>query len=668
MNQQQLQTARAKLWRHSNPVVTLDDASAWLEEIGLCLFLPRPVQLPAPAPSFVEACLGAASAAPPPDAIAKATELAYRLVAEGRSVPLNLLGTFSEQPDFLVTPDVLPWVAAVRGDRQWKTAPGGRTSPIVLRTWTALDQNGSLTAVEIRELLGRELTEAAVLRALIELWTTLRAAPIYAQGEPTRWSLLKTGYARQLTTAANTALPTALSALASLYLRSAIAASAEEAEIFLSPLTARSRIREMLHGMTAARQFGSLSLASQTLLFVEGSLPETPEEPAPQEAATEAAPAATAEADQGRPPRRPPFGEKPRPRREFGGKRPAFGGKPERREFSGKRRPFRDKAGPRPFQNRRDDQPRDFSKRREGRPAGKFSPRDERGPSQFRPRRDDRPATGFPQKREERPPFQRRDEGAERPRRDEPFERPRREGRPAAGFAQRRENHPWQKDRPRAGAKPSDRSPSRPRFEKREQSDSGLAPPRGKPFGRKPDFGSVPDRGPRQDRKGERPGFRRSESRGPRDDRPRRPDTRTGERSDSRRPFGAGKFRSGPPQKPRGDRPPSRFGQGPGQSKPRFGRGSGKPALGNGPRKPGFARGPAEDKPRFGKGPGKPRFGKGPGGPGKGRTGSAAGGAKPSRFGGSRSFSKPPRKNFPRSSAPRSGKPRKNRSQEESSE
>ena len=231
MDQQQLQIARAALWHQtartdpSAPLRTFDAAAQWLDDIGFCLFLPRHTQLPAPAPSFVEACLGAQSITPAPAAIAEATELLTRLVGERRIVPLNLLGTFSEQPDFLVTPEVLPWVAAVRGDRQWKTAPGGRTSPIVLRTFEALDREGELTAIEVREIVGREITEAAALRALMELWTGLRAMPIAAQGEPTRWTLLKNRFAAELATGANTAQTTALSALLSLYLRSAVAAT-----------------------------------------------------------------------------------------------------------------------------------------------------------------------------------------------------------------------------------------------------------------------------------------------------------------------------------------------------------------------------------------------------------------------------------------------------------
>src|SRR5581483_5090135 len=241
-------------------------------------------QLPAPAPSFVEACLGQASATPGASAIAGAMELAAPLIQGGRLIPLNLLGTFSEQPDFLLSVEALRWAATVRGDRNWKTAPGGRTAPIVVRTWEILERQGTLTAVEVREELGREATEGAALRALIELWSSFRAAPVYAKGQPTRWSLLKLRYAKELTAASNTAQPTALSALVSLYLRSAVAATAEETEIFLSPLTSRSRIREVVHGMMATRQLATTTVGTHTVVFVEGSLEEVLPEAEPVEA------------------------------------------------------------------------------------------------------------------------------------------------------------------------------------------------------------------------------------------------------------------------------------------------------------------------------------------------------------------------------------------------
>lgn len=387
MNQRQLQIARAAIWRQTaNPVLTLDDATAWLEETGLCLFLPRHAQLPAPAPSLVEACAGEARAAFSAAAIDSAMELVTRLVSESRAVPLNLMGNFSEQPDFLASPDALRWIAAVRGDRNWKAAPGGRTAPIVARTWEALN-SGEKTVAEIQEVLGRELTEGAVLRALIELWTTLRAFPRYERGQPTRWALAKDRFPRELGAAASTAQTTALSALISLYLRSAVAATAEETEIFLSPLTARSRVREVLHGMMATRQLGTMALGVNTLLFVEGSLPEMAPEPEIEQAAT---PSEPRPAPRDFEPHRERHREQQRERPAREARRePHREGRPQRPDFvRGKKPPFR------PGQRRESGPAR--GKPGEKRRDGEFAARTDQG----RPERGQQREGGWkPQKR-----------------------------------------------------------------------------------------------------------------------------------------------------------------------------------------------------------------------------------------------------------------------------
>src|SRR5271155_2838143 len=121
---EQLQAARSAHWRQKqNPILTLDDAQGWLRQHPLCLYLPRQAQLPAPAPSFVEACMGSRSATPGPAAIEQAQGLLTRLIASGSVVALNLLGAVGEQPDFLAHSDALPYVLSLRGDKDWKHAP-----------------------------------------------------------------------------------------------------------------------------------------------------------------------------------------------------------------------------------------------------------------------------------------------------------------------------------------------------------------------------------------------------------------------------------------------------------------------------------------------------------------------------------------------------------------
>ncbi len=700
MNQQQLQIARAALWRqNATPILTYDDAAAWFDNINFCLFLPRHTQLAAPAPSFVEACMGTVRAQPPADAIAPAMDLAVRLVDAGRAIPLNLLGTFSEQPDFLITPDVLPWIVAVRGDRHWKTAPTGRgIAPIVLRTWEALDKQGAQTAVELRELLGRELTEAAVLRALIELWTTLRAAPAYTAGEPTRWSLLKNRYAPQLATAANTAQPTALSALLSIYLRSAVAATGEEAEIFLSPLTARSRIRDVVHGMTAARQFGTMSVGPNTLLFVEGSLPDTIPGTAP---APSAEPSAEGSAESAAPTPASPQQDRARreairkysrddagstrpPRREF---RPAASGdkprgeQPTRRPPAG--RPFEKREGavPKPWQKpaapvrSREDRPKfpsppQATGEETARPASSARPTRPAGPG--RPFQKDRAASG-------RSPF---------PRRDKPFDRPRPSfGARSAGPRSDSRSGPGSDSR--SGARPFNRPrPSAPH-------EGGTRPPR-----RPAPPSATPDSGtPGAPQKFLRPGpgmprFDAAE-RASRPSRPPSPRSGPGRSGPGRPSFS----RSGPGRpgtgRPASGRPaPGKFGpRKPGFSKPGFSK-SGPPRSGaprtGAPRTGAPRSGPPRSGPgkfgpaKFGaskSGPGKPRpsFGAAKRGPGDfPKRRSAAPSAKrtfrpggpprgPARSGPSARPGAPPRK-FSRKPGAPPPKPRKNRSEDKASE
>ena len=59
----------------------------------------------------------------------------------------------------------------------------------------------------------------------------------------------------------------------SLYLAQVLAATEEEIETFLSPLTARSRVREVLHALTGARQLETVVVEGKTLLHIPGALP-----------------------------------------------------------------------------------------------------------------------------------------------------------------------------------------------------------------------------------------------------------------------------------------------------------------------------------------------------------------------------------------------------------
>jgi hypothetical protein len=258
--------------------LTLEDARTWIEETGLCLFLPKRQFSSSVAPSFVEAVGGRPDATPDPKQIALAEELLVRLELEGVAVRLNLLGQPGEQPDFVVAAWVLPYVYALRGDRDWRRSPqltGSRqVSQLAVQAYKQLE-GGDASISQLKQALGREVSEAAVLRAITELWQQLRIIPVISEpGRAAKWQLLRTRFQRAIAEGASTSQVTAISVLASIYLQAVIAATMEEVEIFLAPLTARSKIREVLRGLVATRQVHTISLGHAPHFYVAGTLPE----------------------------------------------------------------------------------------------------------------------------------------------------------------------------------------------------------------------------------------------------------------------------------------------------------------------------------------------------------------------------------------------------------
>jgi hypothetical protein len=276
---EQLEASRAERMRQNgHGALTLEDARTWIEETGLCLFLPRRQFSSSIAPSFVEAVAGKRDATPDPQFIAAAEELLVRLELDGVAVRLNLLGQPGEQPDFVVAAWVLPYVYALRGDRDWRRSPqltGSRqVSQLAVQAYKQLEL-GDTNITKLTHALGREVTEVAVLRAITELWQQLRIIPtISAVGKAAEWQLLRHRFQKAIAEGASTSQVTAISVLASIYLQAVIAASMEEVELFLAPLTARSKVREVLRGLVATRQVHTISMGHAPHFYVAGTLPE----------------------------------------------------------------------------------------------------------------------------------------------------------------------------------------------------------------------------------------------------------------------------------------------------------------------------------------------------------------------------------------------------------
>ena len=294
MTAEQLEAARSERMRQNgHGAITIEDVRTWIEETGLCVFLPRSAQAgqsiqsiltaPTATPTFVEAVAGRRTNEPTLELIASAESLLVRLEAEGVAVRLNLAGQPGDQPDYVVAGWVLPYIYALRGDRDWRRSPqltGSRqVSQLAVQAAKQLD-SANMTATQIRDALGREVTEAAVLRALHELWKQLRIIPVVPEvGQPALWQPLRQRFQKAIAEGASTSQVTAISVLASIYLQAVIAASMEDVEMFLSPLTSRSKIREVVRGLAATRQVHSTTMGHSPMFYVAGTLPEFPVAP-----------------------------------------------------------------------------------------------------------------------------------------------------------------------------------------------------------------------------------------------------------------------------------------------------------------------------------------------------------------------------------------------------
>src|SRR6185437_1620116 len=527
-NGEQLAAARSERWhQNGEALLTLEAAREWVSELGLVLFAPRAQQLATPAPSLVEATLGRAVNAPTAAESEVARGLVARMTAEGTALPLNLLGSAGDVPDFVVSAQAFSYVFTLRGDKNWKQPPGasggGNVSPLTLKVYEALVAGNAMTAGELVSELGREVTESAIVRSLVELWMQLRVIPLLQQdgathGTATMWELTSRRFTKQIKAGANAGLPTALSAAISLYLAQVYAATEEEVETFLSPLTARSKVRDVLHGLTAARQLENAVLEGRTLVYIPGTLPEFPEVVAAEPVVAVAEIAASAgpgggerirKFDRPRPPRASregqprekrgerPFrkagGERERPAKPFGERgRPAkpFG---ERKSY---RRPESATAGKssgererRPFQSDRasGERPkftRPWDEERKPRPRREEGERTARPASERTYRKDDTRGAGAKSEFRAGP----RKPGSDRGTREERPFRPRREGE-REGFAARPQ-------KPFRRREEDDRGSAEKRPFRRTESSDRLRPtgdrkPGGKPgFGGKATFGA----------------------------------------------------------------------------------------------------------------------------------------------------------------------------------
>ncbi len=281
MTEPELELERAHKWRVDGSAIrTIEEARSFIGDAGFCLMYPER-SLPL-APTFIGAYAGSTEKLP--DAkhafadprTGQATELMVRLLREKSAFELKL----PTGVEMIVSAQLFPFFYSLLSDRNPKAPPrtlaqGAAVSPLAVNVFGAIQEHGPVNKDRIRVLVGRELSEAALDRALNELWSVLKITRVdYREGEGAFWDVLYRWSARTIKEGLNISAPEAISALLCKYLETVIAASQEEVEQFFSQVTSRAKVREAVNALLAARELSFVSVGPKTLLRLAPAQPQ----------------------------------------------------------------------------------------------------------------------------------------------------------------------------------------------------------------------------------------------------------------------------------------------------------------------------------------------------------------------------------------------------------
>ena len=275
MTDQELQQLRREKWRLEGKAIrTIEQARAFIEEVGFCLAYPmRPALL---APTFIGAFVGSDQRLPEwqhafadPRA-AEATELMVRLLRERTAYEANLFG---ENNAFLLAASVFPYFYALVGERNPKQAPqAGTRSPysqLACDVFAVIHREGPVAKRKMQEVLGGSVSFAALDKALGELWSKLRITRVdYNVSEGSYWDVLYRWAPEAVREGVGLSVAEALSALLSKYLDSVIAVDQTELETFFGAFVARSKAKDAVNALLAARELSFVHVGGKSMLQI----------------------------------------------------------------------------------------------------------------------------------------------------------------------------------------------------------------------------------------------------------------------------------------------------------------------------------------------------------------------------------------------------------------
>jgi hypothetical protein len=275
MTEQELQQLRRENWRlDGKPIRTIEEARAFVENVGFCLMYPMRPALSLP--TFIGAFVGSGDQLPTwqhaysdPRAV-QATELMVRMLRERSAFESNLL---DENNGLLLSPSVFPYFYALKGERNPKLAPqpGSRSqySALACDAFELIRRDGPISKQKMQEVLGGSVSFPALDKALGELWSKLRITRVdYNASEGSSWDVLYRWSPDAVKQGVGLSVPEALSALISKYLDCVIAVEQSELESFLGKLVARSRVKDAVSFLLAAREVSFVHVGGKSMLRI----------------------------------------------------------------------------------------------------------------------------------------------------------------------------------------------------------------------------------------------------------------------------------------------------------------------------------------------------------------------------------------------------------------
>jgi hypothetical protein len=270
-----LDQLRREKWNlDGHAVRTFDDARLFLESVGFCLMYPMRQQ--ALLPTFIGAWAGSDQQLPTwqhafADPRAQdATELMVRLLRERAAYEAN---RFDENNAFLVAASIFPYFYALVGERNPKQAPRPKPhsdySQLACDAFELIRRDGPISKHKMRDVLGGSVSFVALDHALGELWSRLRITRVdYNPAEGAFWDLLYRWSPDVVRAGINLSVGESLSALISKYLDCVVAADQQELEAFFGNFVPRSRVKEAINALLAARELSFIRVGNRSLIQI----------------------------------------------------------------------------------------------------------------------------------------------------------------------------------------------------------------------------------------------------------------------------------------------------------------------------------------------------------------------------------------------------------------